>query len=224
MQRWFTDQRSAGSSRRILAAPATGPTLLADWQADTLGLANNANVLSWPDSTSTQGPFTGTGTAMVYKTAQQNGLSAVAVAASNGAPGTMNTAIPQPLTVLVAMKLNSAGQTGTIIKLGGASNVQVYLTGSGFDMNNGVDLVRWTPDTGFHIFTMHFAGAASYLRVDGVQQGAVGNAGTAGISTGGAADALAGQSGGYLLGEIVIHAGAPVTATETALRTKWGTA
>jgi hypothetical protein len=197
---------------------------VADWQADTLGLANLANVTSWPDSTGTQGAFTGSGSAMSYRTASQNGLGAVAVAAGNGAAMTMNTAVAQPLTVLVAMKLTSATQTGTIIKVGGTSNVQVFLTGSGFDMNNGADLVRWTPNTAFHVFAMHFTGASSYLRVDGVQQGAVGNAGSAGISAGASAGALAGASNGFTVGEVAIYSGTFPTAAETALRTKWATA
>ena len=205
---------------------SSGPLLLARYKADTLGLANNANVTSWPDSTSTQGAITASGTALVYKTATQNGLNTVSVSNTNGTSSwTWNSAVADPFTILLAIKLNLASQTGTIITVGGGANdIQIFLTGSGLDMNNGTDMVRWTPDTTFHIITLFFNGSSSLLRVDGVQQGAVGNPGSNGLGTGTGGN-LAGQSNGYTLGELVVYGGASIpTAEESSLRTKWGTA
>jgi hypothetical protein len=202
----------------------TASTLIGDWKADTLGLANGASVTSWPDSTATQGAFTATGTALVYQTAARNGLAAIAVAANNGASMALASNIAQPFTLLAALKLNSAAQTGTIISLGTTNSLQLFLTGTGYDMNNGTDMVRGTPDTTFHVLAMHFNGASSLMRIDGVQAGAVGNPGSNGMTSGAKSGAIAGQSGGYLLGQLSLYTGPFPTAAETALRTKWATA
>jgi len=189
---------------------------IARYKADTLGLSNGAAVTTIPDSTGQQPSFGSAFGSVTYVTAAQNGLGVVDIAAAGGMLLSWTYVRAQPVTIYLAAKLQSTG-SGNNMVIGG---VQWYMTGTGYDINAGLDLVRGTQDQVFHVFTWLLNGSSSLCRIDGVQQGAIGNAGSNGLAV--SSDNLAGQVP-WRLGEIVVTAGDTLAGgEETALRTKWG--
>jgi hypothetical protein len=197
------------------------PAPAARWTADTLGLTNGASVTTITDVTGNQGTFNTPSGTVTYVTNSQNGLSVVRLAASAGMSLSLTTPTKTPYTLFAAIKSGTSGNTGTILNING---MQLFLSGTTYDMNAGTDLTGGTEDAVFHIFTFLVNGASSKLKVDGKTLN-TGNAGSTAGTAGMLAGAIAGQSGGLDVGEIVLY-GFDATGTdeETRLRRKWGTA
>jgi hypothetical protein len=108
--------------------PQTQGTLVNWYVADTLGLANGANVTSWTDSkTGAPNTMTAASNFPTYATGQQNGLSTVNFASvgSQNLPTGGSTASAFPRTIVAVIKIANTSSAYTIIGPSAAGGIQL---------------------------------------------------------------------------------------------------
>lgn len=124
--------------------PTTG--LVARYKADTLNLANNANVTTWADSVGTYTLTPGTHKPL-YKTNIQNSLGAVLM---NGSSDyfTAALALTQPFTYFLVAKATAIGNT-YVVDGGALNEALVYIGTGGSDYIYAGGVLPATCTTGF---------------------------------------------------------------------------
>lgn len=134
-----------------------------------------------------------------------NGKPVIRVATLQGmATLAFGAAIAQPNTIFFVAKFGSiSGITFDGLAAPNRHWFTADAPATGYYIYAGSTLNRGTPDTNYHVFSVCYNGANSYLRVDGVQAGAVGNPGAQGI---GGYKFFGTGSGGDILAVIGVHA------------------
>jgi hypothetical protein len=209
--------------------------LLGWFKADSLSLADNASVSTWPDSSALGSTLTPLTTAPIFKTAIINSLPVVRFDGSSSAMvSTLFPAIPQPLTIFVVAKQITTGtQTLVSDRDGGATPFSAYITSGG--QPRGYD-GGFTPPgptvttTNPHVYEWVFNGGSSRTGADGVVATTPQSGGQTGLGGGitiGANGAV--SPGEYFNGdiaEVLVYSGELSTAdcslVRAALGTKYG--
>lgn len=122
----------------------------------------------------------------LYKTNIKNSLSAIKFDGTDDRLFSGAIALNQPNTIFIVGQASGTTLNRTFLDGGAAAEHLVRVKGGVppvWNIYAGTDLDRGTADNNWHIVTVVFNGASSLIRVDGVQQGATGNAG-AGNATG----------------------------------------
>jgi len=201
------------------------------FKADAItGLSNNDPVSTWEDSEGSN-DATNTGSARpIYKTNVQNSLPGVEFDGSNDylASSAFGAAETQPNTVHFVAKVASTSGSQYILDGGSSGRHMVYFdSGLGAIKAYAGSFMNGTgssySDTSAHQITVVFDGASSAIYIDGSAQGTgdVG-AGSMSLVTLGATGDLGGF-GAVTLFEVLWRAGGRDTATESYLKSKWGT-
>lgn len=191
-------------------------TLIADYDASTLGLSNGAAVTSWPDSAGVQGAHAPSSGAVVYDAAAQNGLGVVRIPTSADYMLATWAVLPTfPFTLYLA---------GNALSASAALNYWYHQVGptafnslsSQWAMLRGNTLSGGTQDTNFHVWTLLYNGLSSILRVDGTQV-ATGDTGSAAASA-----SLNQILGGFRFGQMRAYNGDQTAGSDEAqLIAKW---
>lgn len=157
----------------------------------------------------------------------QNGLSTAVFTAANVTHlDNASVALTQPNTIFVVCKQNTASDTDFVFD--GTSTRQVfYMLGSQYNLYAGSAITGGTTDTGWHVYSLEYNGAASKIFKDGAlviasNAGATNLSGLtvgAGVGEAGPFDGAIGEKIPYPL---ILSTGNR-QAIEASLKTKWGT-
>lgn len=219
---YFTPDFAAAYADYDLVEPSDIPGLEAWYDADNLGLADNAAVRSWPDSSGHLRDLL-QGTAANQPTLQTNELNGHSVVRFDGTNDYLTTAfgltLAQPLRIFVVAKSATASGHRVVDGIDGTNRAAMYgVPSSTWRMwATGAEVIGPTRDANYHIHYVRFTGATSTIRVDG-GAGTTGNPGAAGLAglTIGAGQDLAAFHDGDIA-EIIVYSSTLTFAQLNAL-------
>jgi len=206
-------------------SPSGSP--MGHWSADTItGLEDGDPVGTWPDQSGNGNDLTQATAAKkpLYKVNIQNGKPAVLFDGSDDNMSGSGTHA-QPNTFFSVIKLETAvtskvltdgvDSRNTLLTTGGAKNIALYA-------ETAVVATDFSANTITHLYSYHFSGASSFVRIDTTQYD-VGNPGTADYTSPLVGDDPTGGNAAhmYMMEFIWYGADESVTDNETGLNTKW---
>ena len=110
-----------------------------------------------------------------------NGLQVLRTDGGDRVVSTFGSTLSQPATIFLVIKWSAIGTSARIAIDGiDASNrnyLAVNTAGTNYEIFAGASINRGTPDTNWHVITVRYDGANSFIRDNGAQVGAVFNSG-----------------------------------------------